>query len=57
MDYLVNIDVNNYNLVGDTYLFNKENNGNSIIENMFNVYKNIEPEKDSKLAKAIYLKD
>ena len=56
VEYLVNIDVNGYNLVGDTYLFNKENN-NSIIENMFEIYKDIESVSDPKSANAIYLKD
>lgn len=57
VDYLENININGYELVGDTYLFNKENDNNSIIENMFSVYKNIEPLKEAKFAKAIYLKD
>lgn len=57
VDYLENIDINGYNLVGDTYLFNVEGKENSVIENMFNIYKDIDSEKDSRLAKAIYLKD
>ena len=56
VDYLTNIDVNGYNLVGDTYLFDKENN-NSIIDNMFDLYKDIAPVSDPKGANAIYLKD
>lgn len=57
VDYLENIDISNYDLYGDTYLFNKENKEISIIENMFEVYKDLEVYKDSGLAKAIYLKD
>lgn len=57
VDYLENIDINNYTLVGDTYLFNKEEVEYSLVENMFNVYKGIECIDDPKLAKAIYLKD
>ena len=56
VDFLTNIDVSGYNLVGDTYLFDKENN-NSIIDNMFEIYKDIEPISDPKGANAIYLKD
>ena len=56
VDYLVNIDTNGYNLVGDTYLFDKENN-NSIIDNMFEIYKDLEVVSDPKGANAIYLKD
>lgn len=57
VDYLENINVDGYNLVGDTYLFNKENKESSIIENMFKIYKEIDRIEDPKLAKAIYLKD
>ena len=57
VEYLVNIDIDGYDLVGDTYLFNKEELDNSIIENMFNVYSNIQPIEDAKFAKAVYLKD
>jgi tRNA threonylcarbamoyl adenosine modification protein YeaZ len=57
VDYLDNIDVNNYKLVGDTYLFNQEDKENSIIDNMFNIYKTIEKIEEPKFAKAIYLKD
>lgn len=56
VDYLTNIDIDGYNLVGDTYLFDKENN-NSIIDNMFEIYKELEPISDPKGANAIYLKD
>lgn len=56
VDYLENIKIGDYELVGDTYLFNKESMDNSIIENMFALYKNLE-EVDAKTAKAIYLKD
>ena len=56
VDYLENIKIDGYNLVGDTYLFNLEEKENSIVENMFNVYKNLD-EVDSRSAKAIYLKD
>ena len=56
VEYLENIDIQGYNLVGDTYLFNKEND-NSIIDNMFEIYKNIESISDPKSANAIYLKD
>jgi tRNA threonylcarbamoyl adenosine modification protein YeaZ len=57
VDYLENIDITNYELVGDTYLFNIEEKENSIIDNMFDIYKNIEKIEDPKFAKAIYLKD
>lgn len=57
VDYLSNIDINGYELLGDTYLFNKEEKENSIVENMFKIYKNIEKIEDPKFAKAIYLKD
>jgi len=57
VDYLVNIDTNGYELVGDTYLFNMEEKEISIIENMFNVYKKLKSENEAKFAKAIYLKD
>ena len=56
VEYLANIDIDGYNLVGDTYLFNKEND-NSIINNMFDIYKDIESVSDPKSANAIYLKD
>lgn len=56
VEYLANIDIDGYNLVGDTYLFNKEND-NSIIDNMFDIYKDIESVSDPKSANAIYLKD
>ena len=56
VEYLENINIDGYALVGDTYLFNKEEIENSIVENMFYLYKDIE-EVDAKFAKAIYLKD
>ena len=56
VDYLENINIEGYKLVGDTYLFNQEEVSNSVIENMFDIYKNIDS-VDSRLAKAIYLKD
>ena len=57
VDYLENIDIQGYTLVGDTYLFNKEEKENSIIENMFTIYKSMDPIDDAKFAKAVYLKD
>ena len=57
VDYLVNINITNYEIVGDTYLFNKGESENSIIDNMFNVYKSLKSEDEPKFAKAIYLKD
>lgn len=57
VEYLENIDTNGYTLLGDTYLFNEDDKENSIIENMFNVYNFLKPIEDSRLAKAIYLKD
>lgn len=57
VEYLENIDTKGYTLVGDTYLFNEEEKENSIIENMFDVYKNIKVIENPKFAKAIYLKD
>ena len=57
VDYLTNININGYELVGDTYLFNKEEKCNSIVENMFDIYKYINKEENPALAKAIYLKD
>ena len=57
VDYLENINIDGYELHGDTYLFNQEEASNSIVENMFNIYKDIEPIDDPKFAKAIYLKD
>lgn len=56
VDYLDNIDTKGYTLCGDSYLFNEDNNEVSIIENMFEVYKDIDS-SDPKAAKAIYLKD
>lgn len=57
VDYLENIDISKYSLIGDTYLFDKEEVEYSIVENMFDVYKDIESVSDPKFAKAIYLKD
>lgn len=57
VDYLENIDINGYLLMGDTYLFNKEVSEVSIIDNMFELYKEIESINDPSLANAIYLKD
>lgn len=56
VDYLANIDTNGYSLYGDTYLFNKENNEVSIIENMFDIYNDVDA-TEARSAKAIYLKD
>ena len=56
VDYLENIKIDGYKLVGDTYLFNMDEEDNSIIENMFNIYKDIK-EIDARYASAIYLKD
>ena len=57
VEYLENIDINGYEIYGDTYLFDKEEKQISIVENMFEVYKEIDSCKDARLAKAIYLKD
>ena len=57
VDYLVNIDTNGYEIIGDTYLFNIEEKDNSIVDNMFSVYSKLKSEEDAKFAKAIYLKD
>ena len=57
VDYLENIDVNGYKLVGDTYLFNQDNEDISLIDNMFEIYQEIAPIESPKLAKAVYLKD
>ena len=57
VDYLSNIDINGYELHGDTYLFDIEEKENSIIDNMFNIYNKLEKIDDPKFAKAIYLKD
>ena len=57
VDYLINIDTQGYTLVGDSYLFNVEDNDNSIITNMFDVYKGLDSEIEPKFAKAVYLKD
>lgn len=57
VDYLENIDIEGYQIVGDTYLFNKQEEEISIIDNMFDIYKNIDKVEDPKFAKAIYLKD
>ena len=57
VDYLENIDIEGYQLVGDTYLFNQESEAFSLIENMFDIYKDIKPIDNPVLAKAIYLKD
>lgn len=57
VDYLDNIDIDGYSLVGDTYLFNQECDGLSVIDNMFDLYKEIDSINDPAFANAIYLKD
>lgn len=57
VEYLDNIDINGYTLMGDAYLFDKESGEYSLVENMFDVYKNIESVSDPKFANAVYLKD
>ena len=57
VDYLENINIEGYSLVGDTYLFNKEEKEVSVVENMFDIYKDISPIDDPAFANAVYLKD
>ena len=57
VDYLENIDTKGYNLVGDAHLFNQNSEEYSIIENMFELYRDINPIDDPRSANALYLKD
>ena len=57
VDYIDNINIEGYTLIGDTQLFNRNTIEYSIIENMFELYKDIAPIKDPRSANAIYLKD